>query len=260
MTTCPRCGAGNKPEAVECRMCKGSLSARDSTADAGTREILPSASTVVLPNLQTQPGTMILGELAICPACSSLNETSWAFCQQCGNKIDGAKLTSAPAQEAVQPQQPQKPEAVSQSPAPPPPATVAPPPDFKAVKQADVAEEKRPEPQAGSGDEAMGRTIVMGSIPRPSKGRLRLITENGEKGEAFDLKAETVIGRMQGDITFSHDGFMSGRHARIVQDGTDFILLDEGSRNGVFVRIKKEVKLEPGDYILIGRQLFQFET
>jgi pSer/pThr/pTyr-binding forkhead associated (FHA) protein len=53
---------------------------------------------------------------------------------------------------------------------------------------------------------------------------------------------------------------MSGRHARIVQDGDDFVLHDEGSRNGVFVRIKKEVRLEPGDYILIGRQLFQFET
>jgi pSer/pThr/pTyr-binding forkhead associated (FHA) protein len=84
--------------------------------------------------------------------------------------------------------------------------------------------------------------------------------ENGEKGEAFDLRAETIIGRVQGDITFAHDGFMSGRHARIVQDGDDFVLHDEGSRNGVFVRIKKEVRLEPGDYILIGRQLFQFET
>jgi hypothetical protein len=134
-----------------------------------------------------------------------------------------------------------------------------PPVDLRVAKQ-EVAEVKKAEPAPAAGEEAGDRTIVMGSIPRPSKGRLRLIMENGEKGEAFDLRTETVIGRVQGDITFAHDGFMSGRHARIVQEGDDFVLLDEGSRNGVFVRIKKEVRLEPGDYILIGRQLFQFET
>jgi hypothetical protein len=236
-------------------MSKAPLSASEQAADPGTREILPSSSTVVLPNLQTQPGTMILGELVVCPTCSSINESTWAFCQQCGNKIDATKGARAP-----EPPQPLRPEP----PAPAPPqkpaaAAPVPPVDLRVAKQ-EVAEVKKAEPAPAAGEEAGDRTIVMGSIPRPSKGRLRLIMENGEKGEAFDLRTETVIGRVQGDITFAHDGFMSGRHARIVQEGDDFVLLDEGSRNGVFVRIKKEVRLEPGDYILIGRQLFQFET
>jgi hypothetical protein len=241
-------------------MCKAPLNANEQATDPGTREILPSSSTVVLPNLQTQPGTMILGELVVCPSCSSINESTWAFCQQCGNKMDAAKQTPAPPEPAP-PRQPEPPvEAPPQKPAAAAPVA----PVSRKVAKPEVAEVKpevkRAEILAEGGEEVGDRTIVMGSIPRPSKGRLRLIMENGEKGEAFDLRAETIIGRVQGDITFAHDGFMSGRHARIVQDGDDFVLHDEGSRNGVFVRIKKEVRLEPGDYILIGRQLFQFET
>jgi pSer/pThr/pTyr-binding forkhead associated (FHA) protein len=52
---------------------------------------------------------------------------------------------------------------------------------------------------------------------------------------------------------------MSGRHARIVRRGASFVLTDEGSRNGTFIRIKGEVELKPGDVILIGKQLFRFE-
>ena len=69
-----------------------------------------------------------------------------------------------------------------------------------------------------------------------------------------------MIGRSNGEITFPHDGFMSGRHARIERRGTRFILTDEGSRNGTFVKIKGEIELNSGDTILVGKQLFRFEV
>ena len=106
----------------------------------------------------------------------------------------------------------------------------------------------------------VARTIVMSSIPATPKGRLHLIMEGGQQGEVYDLKDDTAIGRTMGDISFPHDGFMSSRHARIIRRDDSFILVDEGSRNGTFIKIKNEVELKPGDMILIGKQLFRFEV
>ncbi len=137
------------------------------------------------------------------------------------------------------------------------------------------AEKGMPCPQCGrvnSGDSAFcatcgasirtARTIVMASTPAPPpvRGKLHLIMEGGQAGDSYDLKDETAVGRTTGDITFPHDGFMSGRHARIVRRGASFVLVDEDSRNGTFIRINGEVELKPGDMILIGRQLFRFEV
>jgi hypothetical protein len=114
---------------------------------------------------------------------------------------------------------------------------------------------------AGCGASMMvAKTIVMSSQVAPVKGRLHLVMEGGQQGEVYDLGDETVIGRTNGDITFPHDGFMSGRHAQIVRRGNTFLLTDEGSRNGTFIKIKKEVELKPGDMILVGKQLFRFEV
>ena len=107
-----------------------------------------------------------------------------------------------------------------------------------------------------------GKTQVMTSQPTTpaARGRLHLVMEGGQPGEIYQMGADTVIGRSAGDITFPHDGFMSGRHARIVNRDGAFILTDEGSRNGTFVKIKGEVELKPGDMILVGKQLFRFEV
>lgn len=113
-----------------------------------------------------------------------------------------------------------------------------------------------------------GRTMVISSesresgepAPPPIRGRLHLVMEGGQPGEVYDLGDETSIGRSTGQITFPHDGFMSGRHVRIVRRGGKYALSDEGSRNGTFVKIKGEIELEPGDMILVGKQLFRFEV
>lgn len=108
-----------------------------------------------------------------------------------------------------------------------------------------------------------GKTMVISSqrAPEPPpKGRLHLVMEGGQPGEVYELEDDTVIGRSNGEITFPHDGFMSGRHARIERRGASFILTDEGSRNGTFIKLKGEVELNPGDMILVGKQLFRFEV
>jgi hypothetical protein len=108
------------------------------------------------------------------------------------------------------------------------------------------------------------RTIVMSSTPvaaPPKQAKLMLIMEGGETGDTYDLRStETVIGRVDGDIKFPHDGYMSGRHARVIQRNGHFYLLDNNSRNGTFIKIHQEVELNPGDILLVGKQLFRFEV
>jgi pSer/pThr/pTyr-binding forkhead associated (FHA) protein len=106
----------------------------------------------------------------------------------------------------------------------------------------------------------VAKTVVMSSPVSPVKGRLHLVMEGGQSGDMYEIDEETIIGRASGDITFPHDGFMSGRHARIIRRGNSFILTDEGSRNGTFIKIKGEVELKPGDMVLVGKQLFRFEV
>lgn len=104
------------------------------------------------------------------------------------------------------------------------------------------------------------KTIVMASIAHPVKPLLRLLVQGGGPGPTYDIRNDATIGRTEGTITFPHDNLMSTNHARVYKSGPDFILIDESSSNGTFIRVKKETKLEPGDVILVGGQLFRFEA
>jgi uncharacterized OB-fold protein len=104
------------------------------------------------------------------------------------------------------------------------------------------------------------KTVVMASIASPARARLRLLEQGGEPGCTYPIRNEVSIGRTEGSITFPRDSFMSSSHARIVKRGPDFVLIDEASSNGTFMKVKRETKLEPGDVILVGQQLFRFEA
>jgi pSer/pThr/pTyr-binding forkhead associated (FHA) protein len=94
----------------------------------------------------------------------------------------------------------------------------------------------------------------------PKRATLYLVGEGGRVEKTYDLdRPETVIGRAEGDVVFPGDGFMSGRHARIIERGGRFYLVDAGSRNGTFIRIDREIELESGDTFLVGKQVFRFD-
>ena len=110
---------------------------------------------------------------------------------------------------------------------------------------------------------------ICGSVLTPTttgynKGRkkegplLELITDNNEERETYKVTDEVVLGRIEGDVTFSHDGYMSSRHARIIERNGRYYLSDEGSRNGTFIRIKEEVEIQDGDVFLVGKQVLKF--
>lgn len=182
---------------------------------------------------------------------------------------------SPPQPKPAKPPEPQpKPPEMKQAPPPPSPAKPAAPmtEQVKATTGQGAQGSGIPCPQCRHLNEpgnafcsscgaviTVAQTMVMSSVSAPPEAKLHLVMEGGQQGEVFDLSDVTVVGRTQGDITFPHDGFMSGRHARIERRGSSFVLTDEGSRNGTFIKINGEVELKPGDMVLIGKQLFRFE-
>lgn len=90
--------------------------------------------------------------------------------------------------------------------------------------------------------------------------RLIVIHPDGTEGDVFPLGgSETTVGRSHPSSIFSEDPFLSPRHATFYFVKGQLFARDEGSLNGVFVRIKAEVELFHGDMFRIGQQLLRFE-
>lgn len=105
-------------------------------------------------------------------------------------------------------------------------------------------------------------TQVFGSPSGPRYARLTERTVEGAPRSVFVLtREETILGREVGDIVFSSDPFMSRRHAAITRSPNDgsFTLLDLGSSNGTFLRIRGQAELVPGDHLRVGQHLFRFD-
>lgn len=255
MITCPTCGAENRQEAKVCRLCSVPLGGGATPREPKTENI-NTESTIVLS----------VGQV-ICPACNAENEEGWIFCQCCGAKLrrPPAPATSEAAnQPTAIPAQVQFHEAVDKA-----------GPRQQAAESNTIGSGSltstcpacsNPIPPRGQHCPKCGtavpvdHTVAMASFRPGAKARLRLIVDDGKPGEEFELGPETVLGRVTGDITFPDDDYMSGRHARIVRTGNRYVLADEGSRNGTFVRITGDVELKAGDIILVGKQLFRFEV
>lgn len=105
------------------------------------------------------------------------------------------------------------------------------------------------------------RTEFFGAMQAPGKARLILIRgDAGADGLSYLLQGtEHVAGRVDGQIVFPDDSWLSPRHANFVYRGEKLVVRDEGSRNGVYVRVRGQVPLEPGDLFLCGEQVFRLD-
>ncbi|MCB9538899.1 MAG: FHA domain-containing protein [Myxococcales bacterium] len=93
-----------------------------------------------------------------------------------------------------------------------------------------------------------------------SAARLVLIHPDGSEGTRFPLSSgETTVGRSHPASLFAEDPFLSPRHATFYFVRGQLFVRDEGSLNGVFLRIKAEVELFHWDMLRIGQQLLRFE-
>lgn len=89
--------------------------------------------------------------------------------------------------------------------------------------------------------------------------KLVTIDQTGREGMTFTLRAgETLCGRVNGVVLFD-DPFVSPTHCRFQFAAGRLKVVDAHSLNGVYQRIRSERKLEDGDWLRVGRQLFRFE-
>jgi pSer/pThr/pTyr-binding forkhead associated (FHA) protein len=92
-------------------------------------------------------------------------------------------------------------------------------------------------------------------------GRIALIVGRETTGNAFPVPETGIhLGRERGDVLFPEDGYVSGLHCRIAQEGARVYLTDLGSSNGTFVRIKEPTTVGNGDVLLMGQQLFRINV
>jgi len=132
------------------------------------------------------------------------------------------------------------------------------------------------EGEAGLGPAMEHGTLLFGSPAAPRYARLGQRTVEGVTRDVYYVrKVETVLGRESGDVVFTEDPFLSRRHAavRVLGPGgaplasagkpgaepAGFALVDLGSSNGTFLKIRDEVDLVPGDHFRVGQQLFRVD-
>lgn len=114
-------------------------------------------------------------------------------------------------------------------------------------------------PQASDDQDASG-THFYSSPKQPSTFRVVQVLEGGETGAVVCARGDTLqIGRLESDINFASDLYMSTAHCKVEESGGGYLLTDMNSRNGTYVRIASERELEHGDYFFLGQKLLRVE-
>lgn len=101
-----------------------------------------------------------------------------------------------------------------------------------------------------------------GSMQAPGKARLILIRgTEGADGLSYLLQGtEHIAGTTDAQIPFPEDAWISPRHANFFYRGEKLVVKDEGSQNGVYLRLRQPVTLQPGDHFLCGEQVFRLDA
>ncbi len=106
-------------------------------------------------------------------------------------------------------------------------------------------------------------TRRMGSLtPSADVAVLEQLRPDGSVRDMLHLSPgrSIVAGRESGDWLFSYDQTMSGRHAEVRSEDSEFFVHDVGSRNGVAVAVRGEKTLKAGQRVLLGDQILRVES
>ncbi len=103
------------------------------------------------------------------------------------------------------------------------------------------------------------RTQFFGQLQAPGKAKLILIRGEGVEGLSYQLNLENHIVGKAGQLVFPDDPFISPRHANFFYKNGTLCVRDEGSLNGVYVRVRGSVDINSEDHFLAGEQVFRVD-
>lgn len=103
------------------------------------------------------------------------------------------------------------------------------------------------------------RTQFFGQLQQPGKAKLILIRGEGVEGLSYQLSADQHIVGRQGQLVFPDDPFVSPIHANLFYRDEKLVVRDEGSLNGVYLRVRGSTSVEFGQLVLAGEQMFRVE-
>jgi len=103
-------------------------------------------------------------------------------------------------------------------------------------------------------------TLFFGGVMQAARAKLTLIRGDGDDGVSFTLAGEEhVAGRGDCPIAFPDDPFLSPIHANFVYANNQLVVRDQGSLNGVYVRISSTTELMHGSMVLVGEQVLSVD-
>ncbi|HET7502016.1 MAG TPA: FHA domain-containing protein [Kofleriaceae bacterium] len=103
-------------------------------------------------------------------------------------------------------------------------------------------------------------TLFFGGAMQAARAKLTLIRGDGDDGVSFTLAGQDhLAGRGDCAISFPDDPFLSPIHANFVYANNQLIVRDQGSLNGVYVRISGSAELANGAMVLVGEQVLSVE-
>jgi pSer/pThr/pTyr-binding forkhead associated (FHA) protein len=90
---------------------------------------------------------------------------------------------------------------------------------------------------------------------------LSQLRADGSVRDTFHLSPgrNVLIGRESGDWIFPYDQTMSGTHAEVRSEDSDFAVSDAGSRNGVALAVRGERAITAGQRVLLGDRMLRVE-
>jgi pSer/pThr/pTyr-binding forkhead associated (FHA) protein/RNA polymerase subunit RPABC4/transcription elongation factor Spt4 len=217
---CDACSALTPIGVPQCARCGQpvALDPRPKRGSVHPPNVAPTNGSSPPQPLTTNAGTAIG---TTCGKCSSMIPPNFKFCPTCGNKVSALQAASAQAGMNFEVQ-----------------TRVGP---------------RQPDPAA----QKPGRsTLFFGGALQAARAKLTLIRGDGEDGVSFTLAGtDHLAGRGECPISFPDDTFLSPTHANFRYYNNQLIVRDEGSLNGVFVRIQGTVQITAGTTVLVGEQV-----
>ena len=188
----------------------------------------------------TSPAITLAAQKA-CVNCSALNPPAAKFCFDCGTPF-AKKAAPAPAPPSIQ---------------------------VDAALGAEVYEDATMEspplaaPEPLANDLPVAAESVAEEIPEEQAPPFvaRLVQEGGPaQGAEFTLAhLENSIGGSAAHIGFGDDAFVAPHAATLAFVDERLVLRDEGSANGVYLRVREPVALEPFDLFVAGERLLRYD-